>query len=88
MYDQNHSYHAVVYFKNLSHLQDPKARGRKFTSRDFSSSKSKTRNPQLGLKRLFTMIEQKFKGKYDTAIIYDSISGQEVHKYRDGVKMY
>lgn len=79
--DRDASYFAVVYFKN-----QPDGTGRKFYSRDYPNSRSGTRKPELGLKRLQQMITSKFKGKYNTAIIYDAVSGEQKEKYVNDVK--
>jgi hypothetical protein len=84
--DKDASYFAIVYFRDKENLP-PEQRGTKFYSRDFSSSHNKIRKPELGLSRLKRMIENTFKSKYNTAIIYDAVSGETVEKYVNNVKV-
>ena len=60
---------------------------RTFYSFDKSHQKSKP-NKALGIRRLTKMINQNFKGKYETAIIYDNLpKGTEIAKYKHGVRV-
>ncbi|GAA4275972.1 hypothetical protein [Aquimarina mytili] len=46
-------------------------------------------NKILGLKRLEKMLLLRFKGKWETAIIYENQpNGREIAKYRDGVRLF
>jgi hypothetical protein len=69
----------IIYFKD--------GNKRTFKSRDKSHNNAKHQNEDLGIRRLQRMIEVTFKGQYDTAIIYSLTSGEELIKYKDGVKI-
>lgn len=72
---QNSAYKVLVYFKNK-----PDGQGRLFYSRDHIGNK-KNASPEKGLSRLQKMILGTFKGKYNTAIIYDNKTGDLFEKY-------
>jgi len=60
---------------------------RTFYSFDKSHTKAKP-NKALGIRRLTKMINQHFKGKYETAIIYENLgNGVEIAKYKHGVRV-
>ncbi|WP_029209645.1 hypothetical protein [Aquimarina agarilytica] len=60
---------------------------RTFYSFDKSHAKAKP-NKALGIRRLTKMINQTFKGKYETAIIYGNLgNGVEIAKYKHGVRV-
>ena len=60
---------------------------RTFYSFDKSHQKAKP-NKALGIRRLTKMIKQSFKGRYETAIIYDNrLNGVELAKYKHGVRL-
>ncbi len=60
---------------------------RTFYSFDKSHQKAKP-SKALGIRRLIKMINQSFKGKYETAIIYDNHNdGKELAKYKHGVRV-
>lgn len=69
------AYKAIVYFKN-----QPDGVGRLFYSRDHIGNR-KTAAPQKGLMRLQKMIITTFKGKYNTALIYNNSTGELKEKY-------
>ncbi len=60
--------------------------------RTFYSFDKKHKNSKpdkaLGIRRLTNMINKSFKGKYETAIIYDNRpDGAELAKYKHGVRV-
>ncbi len=60
---------------------------RTFYSFDKSHQKAKP-NKALGIRRLTKMINQSYKGKYETAIIYDNRpNGMELAKYKHGIRV-
>ncbi|MEM9388858.1 MAG: hypothetical protein AAGA02_00205 [Bacteroidota bacterium] len=60
---------------------------RTFYSRDKSHTNAKP-NMALGIRRLEKMLMQTFKGKWETAIIYENQeNGQELAKYKKGVRV-
>ena len=51
----------------------------------FETSKSlRDKDQSYGLKKLIKLAEHELVGKYEIAIIYDNISGQELRRYREG----
>lgn len=51
----------------------------------FETSKSlRDKDLSYGLRKLFKLAEQELVGKYEIAIIYDNVSGQELRRYREG----
>lgn len=69
----------VIYFKD--------GNARTFLSRDWTHKDAKQLNENLGIRRLERMLTVTFKGTYDTAIIYSRTTGNEIAKYKDGVKL-
>ena len=60
---------------------------RTFYSRDRSHKKAKS-NMALDMRRLEKMLLETFKGKWETAIIYENQdNGQELAKYKRGVRV-
>ena len=60
---------------------------RTFYSFDKSHAKAKP-NKALGIRRLTKNIIMAYRGKYETAIIYDNVhKGTELAKYKHGVRV-
>ena len=54
----------------------------------FYSRDGKKKNMALGIRRLEKMLLETFKGKWETAIIYENqINGKEIAKYKRGVRV-
>ncbi len=70
----------IVYFKD--------GNSRTFYSFDKSHRNSKP-NKALGIRRLEKMLMHRFKGMWETAIIYENFyKGAELAKYKDGVRLF
>jgi len=59
-----------------------------FYSLDKKHKRSR-KNKELGIQRLEKMLMNRFKGKWETAIICENkVNGNELIKYRDGVRVF
>lgn len=74
---------------SLSKLWIGLADGRTLTffSRDWPHDKSGLRDQTIGIKRFEKLLAQADKYPYTTAIIYDTHTGEEIAKYREGKKL-
>ncbi len=69
----------IVYFND--------GNARTFHSLDLKHKNSEA-NKALGMRRLDKMLRETFKGKWETAIIYDNQpNGTELAKYKRGVRV-
>ncbi len=70
----------IVYFHD--------GNSRTFYSLDKSHKRAKP-NQALGIRRFDKMLTIRFKGTWETAIIYENLpEGREIAKYKNGVRLF